>query len=38
MSTAADVTASKQRTLWYFAVVPALMFVLAIELIVPASR
>ena len=38
MSTAADVTASKQRTLWYAAVVLALMLVLAIELIVPASR
>jgi hypothetical protein len=25
MSAAADVTASKQRSLWYFAVVPALM-------------
>jgi len=32
------VTASKQRTLWYAVVVLALMLVLAIELIVPASR
>ena len=38
MATVPDATAWEKRTLWYAAAVLALMFALALELIIPASR